>query len=50
MILALVAVIVGVFFMGKGGKLNEKYGNKLMFLRVAFQAVAVVLLYLIFSK
>ena len=46
--IALVAVVVvlfaGIFSMAIGGKFNERYGNKLMRLRVLFQLIAVLLL------
>ncbi len=35
-------LFIGVFSMAKGGEFNKKYGNKLMKLRVALQAVALV--------
>ena len=40
--LAALAVGLGGFF--RGGEFNRKYGNKLMQARVAFQALAVVIL------
>ena len=46
--LALVVVVgvllAGFVSMGKGGEFNEKYGNKLMRLRVISQGVAVALM------
>lgn len=43
--LSVVAVlIIGIFSMIKGGAFNEKYGNKLMQLRVALQGVTILLL------
>jgi len=48
---ALAAVLgvlaVGVFAMLRGGAFNRKYGNRLMRLRVAMQALAIVLLLLL---
>lgn len=38
---------VGVVAMLRGGEFNRKYGNKLMRLRVAMQALAIVLLLLL---
>jgi hypothetical protein len=52
MIATLLAMVVGLVFMAIGGKLNRKYSNKLMSLRVLMQALAIAsigLLY-IFSK
>lgn len=43
--LSVVAVlIIGIFSMIKGGAFNEKYGNKLMQLRVALQGLTILLL------
>ena len=51
-ILALIAVlgvlITGIISMFRGGEFNEKYGNKLMQMRVIFQFVAVILMGLAF--
>jgi hypothetical protein len=48
--IALVAVvlvlIVGVIGMARGSAFNEKYGNKMMRLRVGLQALAVILVVL----
>jgi len=47
-LLAVVGVLlVGVVAMARGGEFNRKYGNKLMQARVALQAVAVALLFLL---
>lgn len=46
--ITLLVLISGLFVMIKGGKLNKKWGNKLMMLRVAAQAIAIGLLGLIF--
>ena len=37
-------LISGVILMGKGGKLNQKYGNILMRLRVGMQFITIILL------
>ena len=43
-VLATLGVLAtGIIGMIKGGRFNEKYGNRLMQLRVAFQAAAVLL-------
>jgi len=43
-LLATVGVLfLGLFSMARGGEFNRKYGNKLMRFRVAFQAVAILL-------
>ena len=39
---ALIIVVVGVVAMAANGKLNKKHSNKLMRLRVLFQAIAIV--------
>lgn len=48
-LVALVVVLLfGVGAMSKGGEFNRKYGNKMMRLRVALQAVAVVIIVAMF--
>ena len=43
-LLATVGVLfLGLFSMARGGEFNRKYGNKLMRFRVAFQAIAILL-------
>ena len=44
----MVIVIAGTVVMIRGGKVNKKYSNKLMVARVAFQAIAIFLLFLMF--
>lgn len=44
---ALGAVIVGVVAMAVNGKLNKNHSNKLMRLRVLFQAIAVIIFVII---
>ncbi len=48
MVVALVAVVLvllaGVYTMARGGEFNKKYGNRLMRVRVALQALAVLVL------
>lgn len=44
MCVTLISLIVGVIFMSIGGKLNKKYSNKLMVVRVVTQALAVLCL------
>lgn len=41
--LTLLALFAGLFSMARGGEFNKKYGNKLMRLRVLFQAIAIVI-------
>ena len=48
MIGALLAVVVGIIFMMRGGKKNQKYGTKLMVARVALQGLALGVVMLIF--
>lgn len=52
LILAMVAVLavlfLGLFSMARGGEFNRKYGNKLMRLRVAAQALVILLLAILF--
>ena len=40
MILVLASLAVGLFSMVKGGEFNQKYGNKLMRMRVTLQGIA----------
>lgn len=47
MFITITSLIVGVFFMSIGGRLNKKYSNKLMVTRVAFQALVVLLLFIL---
>lgn len=46
--ITLLVLITGLIVMIKGGKLNQKWGNKLMMFRVIAQAIAIGLLGLIF--
>ena len=47
MIATLVVVVVGVIAMAVNGKLNKNHSNKLMRLRVLFQAVAILVFVLL---
>ncbi len=47
MIATLVVVVVGVIAMAVNGKLNKNHSNKLMPLRVLFQAVAILVFVLL---
>lgn len=47
-LLTLVVLIVGILLMAKGGKLNEKYSNKLMVARVSLQFLAIIMLGLLY--
>jgi MFS family permease len=49
LVVTVVVVFAGVFGMALGGRFNDRYGNKLMRLRVAAQGAAVVLLGLIMA-
>jgi len=44
----LIVLLVGLVAMLRGGAFNRRHGNKLMRMRVAFQALAVVL-FLLFA-
>lgn len=44
MLATLLILIVGLVVMARGGKVSKKYSNKLMVLRVVFQAIAILLL------
>ncbi len=43
LIATLGVLFAGALVMARGGELNRKYGNKLMRLRIAMQATAIVL-------
>ncbi len=43
----LIVLFVGLSVMIKGGKFNEKYGNKLMVARVTLQGLALLVFFLI---
>ena len=47
--LTTIVLIAGIFLMARGGEANRKYGNKLMVLRVVFQAVSLVILAVLFT-
>ena len=42
MVATLIVVVIGVIAMAINGKLNKNHSNKLMRLRVLFQAIAVL--------
>ncbi len=44
----LIVLIAGVVAMLRGGEFNRKYGNKLMRARVAMQALAIALLFVLY--
>jgi hypothetical protein len=48
MLATLVVLVTGILLMAKGGKVNEKYSNRLMIARVVLQAMAVLLLGLMY--
>lgn len=37
-------VLIGIITMGRGNEFNQKYGNKLMRLRIVMQAVTLILI------
>lgn len=39
-----IVLVGGVLLMARGGEANKKYGNKMMVLRVAFQALALAVM------
>lgn len=43
-VLTALVLLVGVAGFARGGEFNKKHGNKLMRLRILFQAVAIVLI------
>ena len=44
MIATIVVLVAGLVLMAVGGKVNEKYSNKLMTARVLLQAAAIIML------
>jgi hypothetical protein len=42
--LTVLVLFTGLFSMARGGEFNRKYGNRLMRLRVLFQAIAIAIL------
>ncbi len=43
----LLTLLAGVVVMAKGGEVNQRFGNKLMRVRVALQLIAVILFVLL---
>lgn len=43
-ILTAIVLLVGVAGFARGGEFNQKYGNKLMRLRILMQGIAIVLI------
>lgn len=50
MLLTMIVLVIGLFLMAKGGKLNKKYSGKLMAARVAFQFLAIIALFILFAS
>lgn len=48
MIATVIVLVIGIIMMAIGGKTNDKYSNKLMIARVSLQAVAIILLGLVY--
>ncbi len=48
MAITVLALIVGLVFMAVGGKIDRKYSNKLMVLRVVSQALSVIGIMLVY--
>lgn len=48
MIATLLVLVIGIVFMATGGKLDKKYANKLMSMRVLFQAISIACLGLVY--
>ncbi|MBN9542746.1 MAG: twin transmembrane helix small protein [Alphaproteobacteria bacterium] len=48
MLLTLIALIAGIVLMARGGKINQKYSNKLMTMRVVLQGLAIAIVAIIF--
>lgn len=48
MVMTALVLVVGIGVMIKGGEFNQKYGNKMMVLRVSFQGATLLLLGVLF--
>lgn len=48
MIATLLVLVIGIIFMAIGGKLDKKYANKLMSMRVLLQAISIACLGLMY--
>lgn len=48
MLATVIVLMVGIFLMATGGEKNRKYGNKVMGWRVSLQALALVVLAVLF--
>lgn len=48
MVATLLVLVVGIIFMAIGGKLDKKYANKLMSMRVLLQAISIACLGLMY--
>ncbi len=48
LVVTLIVLIAGIIAMLRGGEFNRKYGNKLMRARVATQALAIALLFVLY--
>lgn len=48
MIATVIVLVIGLILMAVGGKVNEKYSNKLMTARVLLQATAIIMLGIMF--
>jgi hypothetical protein len=50
LLFAIVGVLLaGIILMARGGKANEKYGNKLMVARVTLQGLVLLLVAMLFA-
>jgi hypothetical protein len=49
-LVTLLTLIAGIYVMGRGGKLDDKYSNRLMQLRVFLQAVTLILLFILMAN
>ncbi len=43
-LIVLIILMIGIGGFSRGGKFNKKYSNKLMRLRILFQAIAVIII------
>ncbi len=48
MSLTVLSLIIGIVVMGNNGIINRKYSTKIMSFRVGFQAIAIILVLLVY--
>lgn len=49
-ICTIIALLIGIVLMTKGGKLNNKYSTTIMFMRIFLQFIAIMLIFILYYK